>query len=321
LTSLLVASTGGHLTELVILRDRLSLPSAAVRWITFDTPQSRSLLEGADVIYAPFVGGRDPINLVRNLPLAVQVLRDPEIRLVVSTGSSMALPYFLAARLRGLTCCYIESAARTEGPSVTGGLMARIPGVALHTQYPNWTSQRWMYSGSVFDAFAPTAPAAPVETLAKVVVTLGTYRGYSFRRLLERLVAVLPPEAEVLWQTGDTDTSGLPISSHVELPSSYLKAAMADADLVVAHAGIGTMLAAFETGKAPLLVPRRAAFHEHVDDHQIQIAEHLASRGLVVTTDADDIGLPLLLQAATRRVARVHPPDFRLNLGADVVGR
>ena len=33
------------------------------RWATFDTPQSRSLLEGEEVEFVPFVGGRDPGNV------------------------------------------------------------------------------------------------------------------------------------------------------------------------------------------------------------------------------------------------------------------
>ena len=42
------------------LRDRLTGISGPFRWVTFDTPQSRSLLDGEEVEFVPFVGGRDP---------------------------------------------------------------------------------------------------------------------------------------------------------------------------------------------------------------------------------------------------------------------
>jgi UDP-N-acetylglucosamine--N-acetylmuramyl-(pentapeptide) pyrophosphoryl-undecaprenol N-acetylglucosamine transferase len=312
LTSLLVASTGGHLTELMMLQHRLSLPVDEVRWVTFDTAQSRSLLAGADVTYVPFVRSRDPINLARNLPIAASVLRDSTISFLVSAGASVALPYFLLARLRGIRCCYIESSARAEGPSVTGRLMGRIPGVSLYAQYPGWKNQRWSYGGSVFDVYEPLPPSEGLDGFRKVVVTVGTSRGYGFRRLIERLVEVLPRDAEVLWQTGDTDTAGLGISGHVEIPSAELAGAMADADLVIAHAGIGSAVAAFEAGQRPLLVPRRLAFREHVDDHQTQIAEYLVARGLAVSSDADDLTLSLLMTAARRQIAKRTPPPFKL---------
>lgn len=193
MTTLLAASTGGHLKQLHRLHRRLSGVDGPYRWATFDTPQSRSLLEGEPVDFVRFVGGRDPGNLLRNLPAARRILRDNDIDTVVSTGSSMALPFFALARARGLDCHYIESAARSEGPSTTGSLMARIPGVWRYAQYPNWAGDGWHYRGSVFDSFvAEDEPLRAPERLRKVVVSLGTYRGYGFERLVRRLVEISP---------------------------------------------------------------------------------------------------------------------------------
>ena len=44
--TLLVASTGGHLEQLMRLRDRFRPVSTGIRWVTSDEPQSRSLLAG-----------------------------------------------------------------------------------------------------------------------------------------------------------------------------------------------------------------------------------------------------------------------------------
>jgi UDP-N-acetylglucosamine--N-acetylmuramyl-(pentapeptide) pyrophosphoryl-undecaprenol N-acetylglucosamine transferase len=329
-TTLLVASTGGHLKELHHLRSRLSI-DGPVRWVTFDTPQSQSLLAGERVDYVPFVGGRDPLNVARNLLAAARILREERVGMVVSTGSSMALPYFALARVRRLRCHYIESAARLDGPSMTGRLMSRIPGVHLYTQYPKWAQGRLQYGGSVFDAFASDSPSRDVSLprdassspsqdvslphdashpLRRIVVSLGTYRGYGFPRLVRRLLEILPADAEVLWQTGDTDVSGFGIAGHYAIPEDHLIEAMRQADVVIAHAGVGTALAALEVGKCPLLVPRRVALGEHVDDHQVQIAEELGSRGLALVIEADELDYDHLLAAARRVVVPARAPAF-----------
>jgi UDP-N-acetylglucosamine transferase subunit ALG13 len=224
---------------------------------------------------------------------------------VLSTGSAVALAYLAYGRAKRLPCHYVESAARIEGPSLSGKIMTKIPGVNLYTQYKAWADDRWQHRGSVFDSFAgEERPEGPTEGLEKVVVTLGTSRGYDFSRLVKRLLEVLPEETEVLWQTGDTDVSRFGIEGHYAIPEADLSQAMQEADAVVAHAGVGTALAAFEVGVCPLLIPRRYALKEHVDDHQIQIADELAKRDLVLSVDATKLRLEDLLAAGARQVVR-----------------
>ncbi len=303
--TLLVASTGGHLKELHQLRPGLEEVGGPYLWVTFDTPQSRSLLDGEEVEYVPFVGGRDPANVARNLAAARRVLRRFRPDAVLSTGSAVALPYFALGRARRLPCRFIESAARIEGPSLTGRLIAGIPGVERYTQYSSWAGGRWKFGGSVFDSFVAARKARrPDAGLSRIVVSLGTYRGYDFSRLVERLLEVLPADAEVLWQTGDTDVSRFGIAGHYAIPEKELSEAMREADVVVAHAGVGTALAAFEVGQCPLLVPRRFALGEHVDDHQIQLCDDLVRRGLAVSVDAGEVSLEHLAEAAGRSVER-----------------
>jgi UDP-N-acetylglucosamine--N-acetylmuramyl-(pentapeptide) pyrophosphoryl-undecaprenol N-acetylglucosamine transferase len=294
------------------LYKRLSGVEGPFRWVTFDTPQSRSLLEGEKVDFVRFVGGRDPGTVLRNTVDARRILSDDGINTVVSTGSAVVLSFFGLARLYGLRCHFIESAARSDGPSMTGRLVSRIPGVCLYTQYPGWARGRWIYGGSVLDGFERVSSSDSVSLkLRKIVVTLGTYRGYGFQRLIKRLLEILPPEIDVLWQTGDTDVSQFGISGHYAIPEHELTAAMREADVVVAHGGVGTMLATLEVGKCPVLVPRRLLHREHVDDHQIQVADELGRRGLALSIEADDLTAEDLVTAASSRVATVsQTPPF-----------
>jgi UDP-N-acetylglucosamine:LPS N-acetylglucosamine transferase len=311
-STLLVASGGGHLKELHHLRDRVEGIEPPFSWVTFDTPQARSLLEGEEVDWVPFVGGRDPLGVARNVPHARRIFKRHKPEVVLSTGSAVALAYFAYGRAKRLPCHFVESAARIEGPSLSGKLMTKIPGVNLYTQYEAWADDRWQYRGSVFDTFAGEERLeGPSARLDKVVVTLGTYRGYDFSRLVERLLQVLPEETEVLWQTGDTDVSRFGIEGHYAIPEADLTQAMQEADAVVAHAGVGTALAAFEVGVCPLLIPRRYALNEHVDDHQIQIADELVKRDLAISIDASKLRLEDLLAAGARRVVRpAQAPAF-----------
>lgn len=309
MSTLLVASTGGHLKQLYRLHRRLDGIKGPFRWATFDTPQSRSLLADEAVDYVNFVGGRDPRAVLSNVPQVLRILREHKIETIVSTGSAVALPFYALGRLRGLNLHYIESAARSDGPSKTAGMIARIPGVNLYTQYPVWADAKWQFRGAVFDSFvADDEPVVTSGEIRKVVVSLGTFKDIGFERLIKRLLAILPPDADVLWQTGDTDVSRFGIEGHHAIPERDLSAAIRDADVLVAHAGVGTALAALEVGKCPILVPRRVSHGEHVDDHQIQIAGELSRRGLALTCDADELTLDHLLEAASKRVA-VVPKD------------
>lgn len=296
MTTLLVASTGGHLAELYDLHPRLGLPGDCV-WATFDSPQSRSLLDGQEVIHVPPATTRDAVGALRGLLAARRVLRGGRFSRVISTGASVAMSFFVPAARHGLDCHYIESATRTEGPSLTGRLVARVPRTRLYTQYPGWADTRWRYGGTVFDGYQAVRRARP-RPVSRVVVALGTHGRFGFPRLLARLVEVLPPEAEVLWQVGSTRIPRMPAGARAQVPYAEMQQAMREADVVVTHAGVGSALAALRTGHRAVYVPRRRRYAEHVDDHQVELAQQLDRRGLVLAREADAVTVEDLAEAA-----------------------
>jgi UDP-N-acetylglucosamine transferase subunit ALG13 len=306
---LLVANTGGHLEELYRLRPRFVPHADREEWATFDDPQSRAMLAGQRVHFVSYVGPRAYRSAAANVVSARRVLRDGRFQRVVSTGAGIALPFLSAARAMRIPCHYIESAARSQGPSMTGKLVGRLPGVRLYTQYESWASSRWAYRGSLFDGYQPEVQAAPVERARSVVVTLGTMRDYGFRSAVDRIRELLPEvvasDAEVLWQTGATYVGDLDIRAYERIPSNQLTDALARADLVIAHAGIGSSLTALDLGKCPVLLPRRVQRKEHVDDHQQMIARELAGRGLAVSSEVPDLRVDDLW-TAMRTAVRVN---------------
>ncbi|MEA3078421.1 MAG: hypothetical protein QOF60_3329, partial [Actinomycetota bacterium] len=261
---------GGHLAQLYELAPRLPFAVDDAVWVTVETAQSRALLAGRDVRFARFVQPRDFVGVARNAWFARGVLRSGPVSAVVSTGSSIALSFLPLAAARRIPAYFIESAARFDGPSMSGKLLARVPGVRTYTQSPSWAGGRWRYVGSVLDQFS--AAPSPSPAVGKLVVTVGTAaEGFGFRALFERLVEIVPPSCSVVWQVGSTDLTGLGIEGRAGIPSEELVALQRSADAVVAHAGTGSALAALGAGKLPVLVPRRKSRGETIDDHQQQI--------------------------------------------------
>lgn len=306
------SSAGGHFTQLVGLVDRI--PDVAdVTWVTYDAGLAEDLLAAAGrsgdrVVHAPYAAPRDVVNMARDGRVVRRVLRESDHDLAISTGAGIAVAALPLARLAGVRSCFVESATRADGPSLSGRILQRLPGIELYTQNPGpGYGPRWGHVGSVHDEFAP-GPQRATGALQRVVVTLGTIRPYGFRRLLQRLLAVLPTDAEVLWQTGATDVTGLDLDARPHVPAPELEAAMAAADVVVAHAGTGTALTAFGLGQCPVLVPRRQVHGEHVDDHQVVTARMLADRQLAHYVEADELAASHLLDAAARTVVRRDDP-------------
>src|SRR5581483_9597455 len=118
---LLVSSSGGHLQEVIQLRERW--PHEERVWVTFATPDAHSLLDGEHVVFAHHPTNRNVPNLLRNLLLAFRVVRSVRPRAVLSTGAGVAVPLCYLARLFGARVVFIESFARISNPSLTGRLV------------------------------------------------------------------------------------------------------------------------------------------------------------------------------------------------------
>lgn len=314
--TLLVASTGGHLEQMLRLRERLGASLGPTEWATFPGPQAQSLCQDCVVHLVDYIQPRDVAHAAKDVPTALRIMLSGDYRAVVSTGAGIALPFFLAAAALGVPRYYIESAARADGPSLTGRVAEHLWDTQLFTQYESWANRRWSFVGSLFDAFEPDPlPHLPcAASPSRVVVTLGTMPHYGFRRLVQRLVALLPevcaPDCEVLWQTGATELGGLRIEGRRQVPSDELQSAVEDADLVVMHGGVGSALMALDAGRCPLMVPRRALFKEHVDDHQRLICDQLDRRAIAVAREAGELSAADLWEAAhssTRRAAAPPP--------------
>ncbi|QFG69783.1 glycosyltransferase [Ornithinimicrobium pratense] len=297
----LIASPGGHIDELYDLTSRLVDSTTRRLWITARTPQTAQLLTTELTEWVPPIASRQGHRALAQLPYAMQLIHRYRPSLVISTGAALAVPHLVASRTLGVPTHYIESATRLEGPSVTGRMMENLPGVRRHHQGFRVPRQGWSHLGSVFDAYRP-GPRVSRE-LRRVVVIVGTER-YPFSRALESVARALPGDVEVLYQVGHTPPPDSSASYQKWLPLDELLRAMERADVVVTHAGVGSVLTALRLAKHPLVIPRLPQLGEHVDNHQSQLARMLEAKGLVTVAWRDSDLLPMLTDAAQRSTIR-----------------
>jgi UDP-N-acetylglucosamine transferase subunit ALG13 len=80
---------------------------------------------------------------------------------------------------------------------------------------------------------------------------------------------------------------------------------VAAADTVVTHGGIGSILLALAHGKRTIVMPRRHALGECVDDHQLAFAQRLAAEGVVtLATDEESLRLAFTIDKPTQAANR-----------------
>lgn len=139
---LLIASTGGHLTQLVALRHWWE--DYERTWITFDNQHARTALAGEDVVHAYSPTTRNIPNALRNMVLARRTLRDLHPDLVVSTGAGVAAPFFAMAHAQGIRTMYIEVIDRIASRTLTGRMV--YPFVDQFAV--QWSEQERLYPGA-----------------------------------------------------------------------------------------------------------------------------------------------------------------------------
>jgi beta-1,4-N-acetylglucosaminyltransferase len=136
---LLVCSTGGHFQALQQLRPFWDKHEQY--WVTFRTESTEIGLNGKKVAWAFSPTNRNIPNLIRNLFLAVKVLRQERPDLVLTTGAGVAVPFIVLAKVLGSQTAFIESFTRIKQLS----LSARLVLPFLDTLYVQWPQLQAKY--------------------------------------------------------------------------------------------------------------------------------------------------------------------------------
>ena len=110
---------------------------------------------------------------------------------------------------------------------------------------------------------------------------------FQFDRMMAALGAL--PAAELTVQHGPSPAPPC-ASAYPFLPFGTMVELMEEADIVVSHAGVGSIMCALQAGHMPVVFPRLKRHAETVDDHQLELATALAERGtVIVATNSDEL--------------------------------
>ena len=69
------------------------------------------------------------------------------------------------------------------------------------------------------------------------------------------------------------------------LKPEKMKDIIKDSDIIITHAGVGTIMECLEMGKEIIVVPRKVENLEHVNNHQEEIAFEMEKKGFLTKVD------------------------------------
>lgn len=126
-----------------------------------------------------------------------------------------------------------------------------------------------------------------------IFVTLGT-QDKPFKRLLD-YVENSNIQDEFIVQAGFTDYETKKFKIYKYLDKDEFDNYIKDADLVICHGGVGTIVSCLNDEKKVLAVPRLSKYGEHQNNHQLQIVNAYKQKGyLTVMNDGDDFDLKVI---------------------------
>lgn len=118
-----------------------------------------------------------------------------------------------------------------------------------------------------------------------ILVILGT-QDKPFIRLLEAIEKQKQKQLihdEVIVQAGCTKLKTDQMQMFDLLPIDEFDRLIHEADVVITHAGVGSILSALKKGKKVIACARLAKYGEHTNDHQLQIQEEFARQGYLIS--------------------------------------
>lgn len=220
------------------------------------------------------------VNLFQSLRIALTERPD----IVISTGAGAMFWTIFFCRILGAKFILIDSFARFEAPSKFArssrwlATQTIVQSAALKNHWPD---------ALLFDPLRMLDMPRP-DKKPLVLATVGAT--LAFDRMSEAVAALKGSGSiseSVVLQTGAR--SAVTAATHgseglriVEsLPFAEMQALLCAADIVICHGGTGSFITALRQGCRVIAIPRLFERGEHYDNHQFEIAEAFAARGLV----------------------------------------
>lgn len=145
-----------------------------------------------------------------------------------------------------------------------------------------------------------------------ILVMLGTQNN-SFHRLLEEIDKLINDgliKEDVVVQAGYTKYESTNMKIFDFISSDELEKLEQQADCIITHGGVGSIIGSIEKNKKVIAVPRLKQYGEHVNDHQLDIVQSFDKLGYIIgITDVSE------LSDALHKIDIFQPKKYVQNTG------
>ncbi|ENZ7231807.1 PssE/Cps14G family polysaccharide biosynthesis glycosyltransferase [Enterococcus faecium] len=121
-----------------------------------------------------------------------------------------------------------------------------------------------------------------------IFVTLGSQK-FQFNRLLQYLDELIEEnkiEDRIIAQVGFSDYIPCNFDYKPFFSRDEFLQYMKRADIILTHAGTGSIITALKERKKVIAIPRLKKYKEHVDDHQIEITQIFTMNGYLLSANS-----------------------------------
>ena len=143
-----------------------------------------------------------------------------------------------------------------------------------------------------------------------ILVALGT-QDKPFTRLLEMLEKEIDAgniKDEVVVQAGYTHFNAKNMQMFDYIAKDEFEKLLAKCDVLITHGGVGSILYGIKSGKKVIAVPRLKKYHEHTNDHQVEIIDKFSAEGYILAADSAK-----KLSSALKSIKSFKPKNYKSN--------
>lgn len=138
-----------------------------------------------------------------------------------------------------------------------------------------------------------------------IFITIGTQE--PFDRLVKAMdeIALAFPNQEFIAQISNTLYKAKNLKTKTFLEPSEFNKLFEEAELIVSHAGMGTIITALQFGKPIIVMPRKSNLGEHRNDHQMATAKKMDNLGYIHVA-YDELELKTLMDKGLDGLPSLH---------------
>ncbi|MBQ9118874.1 MAG: glycosyl transferase [Lachnospiraceae bacterium] len=115
-----------------------------------------------------------------------------------------------------------------------------------------------------------------------ILVTLGTQK-FEMNRLIQAADELAQTVSEEIFvQCGNSSYQPKHCKYSAFVDTTQFAKMIQECSVLITHSGVGTIMTGIQAKRPIVVVPRLKKYNEHVDDHQLQIAEAFEEQGCVL---------------------------------------